>query len=66
LDKCGYLLAESVAAKNGAGMGLLVISHNEETFDALAGADQTYYLPAVAECRSRCTGLLTKPATFTL
>jgi len=33
--------------KMEAGMGLLVISHNEEIFDALAGADQTYYLHAV-------------------
>jgi energy-coupling factor transporter ATP-binding protein EcfA2 len=33
--------------KMDAGMGLLVISHNEEIFDALAGADQTYYLHAV-------------------
>jgi peptide/nickel transport system ATP-binding protein len=33
--------------KMEAGMGLLVISHNEEIFDALAGEDQTYYLHAV-------------------
>lgn len=33
--------------KMEAGTGLLVISHNEEIFDALAGADQTYYLHAV-------------------
>jgi peptide/nickel transport system ATP-binding protein len=33
--------------KMEAGMGLLVISHNEEIFDALAGADQTYYLHVV-------------------
>ncbi len=30
--------------KMQAGMGLLVISHNEEIFDALAGVDRTYYL----------------------
>ncbi len=29
------------------GKGLLVISHNEEIFDALAGPDTTYYLHAV-------------------
>jgi len=32
--------------KMHAGMGLLVISHNEEIFDALAGVDGTYYLHA--------------------
>jgi peptide/nickel transport system ATP-binding protein len=32
--------------KMEAGMGLLVISHNEEIFDALAGPDQIYYLHA--------------------
>jgi peptide/nickel transport system ATP-binding protein len=36
-----------VRRKMETGMGLLVISHNEEIFDALAGADQTYYLHAV-------------------
>jgi ABC-type dipeptide/oligopeptide/nickel transport system ATPase subunit len=30
--------------KMKAGMGLLVISHNEEIFDALAGETHTYYL----------------------
>jgi peptide/nickel transport system ATP-binding protein len=30
--------------KMQAGMGLLVISHNEEIFDALAGVEGTYYL----------------------
>ncbi len=33
--------------KMNAGTGLLVISHNEEIFDALAGLDQTYYLHAL-------------------
>lgn len=33
--------------KTGAGKGVLVISHNEEIFDALTGPDLTYYLHAV-------------------
>jgi ABC-type multidrug transport system ATPase subunit len=33
--------------KMGAGVGLLVISHNEEIFDALTGPDQTYYLHTI-------------------
>jgi len=33
--------------KMEAGMGLLVISHNEEIFDALAGPDQSCYLHAL-------------------
>jgi len=30
--------------KMRAGMGILMISHNEEIFDALAGAENTYHL----------------------